>query len=276
MSFLNDIKQKIRGRLRSKALAPYGVGYFVDTPQGMFVVDPIDQLISRKLIKKGGYEVGTIEYLSRFLNPESVVVFVGAHIGSLLVPLAKKVRLVHAYEADPVNFKYLDYNRKINCLDNVRVHNRAVGDRDGCFVKINHNTLNSGNSSIDLSQDQEREGVEMVRLDSHLEIGGARVRLIVMDIEGAEVHAIRGMPQVLENTDILFTEFSNRYLVGMGSSCREFAELLSPYFSSMQTFDDKGCFFSDRGWVEYLAAFDDVNKNVVINIALSSVEDVRK
>lgn len=284
MSFLNDVKQKIRGRLRAKALAPYGVGYFVDTPQGMFVVDPIDQLISRKLIRNGAYETGTIAYLRRFLNPDSVVVFVGAHIGTLLVPLAKDVRSVYAYEADPVNYRYLDYNRKINCLDRVRAYNLAVGDCDGCFVDIKHNTLNSGNSSIVIGQGTGpsrgptpgQSGVAMIRLDSHLGATESRVDLIVMDIEGAEAHAIRGMPHLLENTGVLFTEFSNKYLAAMGSSCRDFAELLAPHFASMQTFDERNYYFADRAWVEYLASFDDVDAEVVINIALSSAQDVQK
>ena len=265
MGFINDIKQRIRGNLKLKALHPYGVGWFVDTKQGMFVVDPRDQIISRKLIKKGAYETGTITCLSKLIDHESVVLFIGAHIGTLLVPLAKIAKHIYAWEADKYNYKLLKYNTIINGLNNVDVFNFAVGDKDNISIIMKHDMLNSGHSSISFGSGDESNSIEMVTIDRNLE-AGTKVRLIVMDIEGAEVHAIRGMANTLKNTDILYTEFSNKFIANLGETCKSFAELLSDHFSCAKIFDESGSVFYDRKWVDYLASYDSKDEEIVMDI----------
>lgn len=266
MAWLNDIKQKIRGRLRMKALSKFGVGYFVDTPQGLYVVDPVDQEISRRLIKCGESDVQSVNLLSRFIGPTDTIMFIGAHIGSLLVPLAKKAKKTYGFDADPKNFRYLSYNVKLNELQNVFIRNCAVGDKEGIRIKIRHDDLNSGHSSIMLSEGQGENSVEMIRIDNHV---NENVRLVVLDIEGAEVHALRGMTELLKKTDILYVEFSNIFMRNLGESCKAFCKALKDYYPFAKIYYENNPVFKDSEWVNYLEKFDYTDQEVVINCLLS-------
>ncbi|CAK0757296.1 hypothetical protein CCP3SC5AM1_2340002 [Gammaproteobacteria bacterium] len=162
MSYLNDVKQKIRGYFKIRGLYKYGIGYLVDTSQGLFVVDPRDQIISRFLLKNGDYGSSTVRFLSRFIAENDHIIFIGPHIGTLLVPLAKIAGSVTAYEADPINFRLLRYNVKINSLQNVAAYNLAVGDKDDIIVSIAHDVLNSGHSSIKIESKPTEPRVPMI------------------------------------------------------------------------------------------------------------------
>jgi FkbM family methyltransferase len=260
------ISRKIRGYFRKKALSRYGVGYLVDCPQGLFVVDPSDFWITRSLLKNGENDREAIRFLSTLINRDSFVCFVGAHIGTLLVPLADKVTRVVAYEADPSNFGYLGYNVRLNNISNTTIHNLAVGDRNGVEVAIQHELSNTGHSSIKFEGDGVR--VPMVTLDQHLG-DDSKIRLVVMDIEGAEVHAIRGMSSVLSHVEYLYTEFCPRHLASFGESSASFVEALSPHFAHMYICGDNLQTFKNRRWVDFVKNLP-AKKNDLYNLLFTN------
>ncbi len=100
----------MRGYLKGKILLNYGKGVLADTKNGLFIVDPKDFTISRKLLKNGVYDWDEILFLRNHLNNQSTVIFVGCHIGTLLIPIAKSVKKVYGFEANPKNFELLNYN----------------------------------------------------------------------------------------------------------------------------------------------------------------------
>lgn len=264
------ISRLIRGYLRMKTLSRYGVGYLADTPQGLFAVDPRDFWITRSLLKRGEYDSDAIRFLSRLVTSDSYICFVGTHIGTLLVPLATKVARVTAYEANPSNFRYLNYNIRLNSLANVAIHNLAVGDRDGIEVAIHHETSNTGHSSINFTEGGAVR-VPMITLDQHLGTA-SKIRLIVMDIEGAEVHAIRGMRNVLGQTEYLYTEFCPSHLAALGESSESFIEALSPHFAHMYLCGSETpqC-FKDRSWCDFLSTFP-ADGNDLTNLLFSNLD----
>lgn len=274
MSYLNDIRQKIKGRLKIRELHKYGVGYLADTPQGLFVVDPRDQFVSRGLLEYGGWASSALKLLSALIDKDSTVVFIGPHIGTLLVPLAKRCSQIFGYEADPVNFNYLKYNVMINHLQNTTVYNLAVGDRDAEVVSLVRDVLNSGHTSIRFGNSSSAENIQMVSLDSHLKIDSS-VRLMVMDIEGAEVHAIRGMQNTLKNVDILYTEFSNSFISLLGENCYNFAHLLENHFSNMVFFgENKQICYRRHEWVDFLSGYDDIKDEIIVDLLFTNEECV--
>ena len=52
------------------------------------------------------YDSELLSFLLNKCDAESEVLFVGAHIGSLAIPVAKKVRKVVAVEANPATFAF--------------------------------------------------------------------------------------------------------------------------------------------------------------------------
>src|SRR5690606_28932000 len=119
--------------LRARLLANHGVGIVTTTRNGTLVVDPQDRVISAHLLSQGEYVWPEITQLSRIVGASSRLVFVGAHIGALLVPIVRAAgtRSVIAFEPSPRNHQMLLMNLALNELAGVVAENIAVGARPG-------------------------------------------------------------------------------------------------------------------------------------------------
>ena len=60
----------------------------VETKNGVFAVDPADLEVGAKLRKEGEYGIGEIKQISQFVDKDSSVLIVGAHLGSIAIPVA--------------------------------------------------------------------------------------------------------------------------------------------------------------------------------------------
>lgn len=193
-------------------MTPRMLGTVVETPQGIFCVDPEDQFVSKALIEHGAYGHGEIERISNFLRPSSKMLLVGAHIGSLLVPLSAKADSIVGIEANPNTYKRLQLNILMNQCANVRLFNIAASD-SADPIEFVMNRTNSGASKrmpivkneIYFSDDPEVAVVPSVRLDDLLP--DERFDLVFMDIEGSELFAMRGMPRILGEAKVVVSEF---------------------------------------------------------------------
>ena len=225
----------LRGWLRALGLRKYGIGVLTATPQGLFVVDPRDFGVGRALLDRGQYDVKEIDYLLAKTTPESTVVFVGAHIGSILVPIAKKVAKVIAFEPNPPTFQMLEANVRLNGLSNVVLYPYALSDENG-FVTISHNTVNTGGSSVAKAQAAGQGNVECKRMDDLID--DAVIDLMVVDAEGHEIQVYSGAQACLARTKTLYTEFSPRLLRKYGASAVEFVAAMPENFTRMKFIED--------------------------------------
>ena len=159
----------------------------------------------------------------------AVVADVGANIGIYSQFLSRCVRptgLVHSFEPSPDNFKRL--SAATHDLSNVRLTQAAVGERSGeCKLYVS-DKLNVDHRAYKADGDSRRAvPTDMVALDDYFK-PGQRVDLIKMDIQGYELHALRGAQRVLqENRDInLLVEFWPAGLEQAGVGWGELVELL--------------------------------------------------
>jgi FkbM family methyltransferase len=142
--------------------------------------------------------------LRNILFPGAVVVDAGANIGIYSQFLSRCVGstgVVHSFEPAPDNFKRLC--AATHDLSNVRLTQAAVGERSGeCKLYVS-DKLNVDHRAYKADGDSRRAiSIEMVALDDYFK-PGERVDLIKMDIQGYELHALRGATRVLEeNPDI--------------------------------------------------------------------------
>jgi FkbM family methyltransferase len=150
------------------------------------------------------------QLLKKILFQGAVTVDVGANIGIYSEFLSRCVGptgLVHSFEPSPDNFRLL--STATRHLTNVRLTQAAVGERSGqCKLYIS-DKLNVDHRAYKAGGDSRRAGpIEMVALNDYFK-PGQRVDLIKMDIQGYELHALRGAQRVLqENPDIkLLLEF---------------------------------------------------------------------
>jgi FkbM family methyltransferase len=191
--------------------------------------------VSRSLLSDGEYDWPQITWLKALLEPGSRLIFAGAHIGSVLVPLVRHAatRAVMAYEPSPRNFKLLSMNLRLNGMDGVVALNAALGERSG-KIQFTENGINTGNSRVAAADGEIT--VDMETLDRTVAADWDPIDLIVMDTEGSEVAAMRGGQATLARTRNLYVEFSPEQLGEQGSTAAEFVETAEKHFKSAYVF----------------------------------------
>ena len=136
-----------------------------------------------------------------------VFVDVGANLGQYTLYAAERVGptgQVHSFEPHPRMFAELQHNVRLNKLENIcRLNNFALSDMNGssdfvCYQpgKEVYGSFGAHGRSAEHVTGTIR--VDTVRLDDYIERNSIeRVHLLKMDIEGAELLALRGAQQLL-------------------------------------------------------------------------------
>jgi FkbM family methyltransferase len=233
---LKRLSRQMRGRWRAKVLALHGIAVVADTKNGLLAVQPGDFNVSRALLQRGEYDWPQIGLLRGLVGAKSRMIFAGAHIGALLIPIvqAAGTRAVYAYEPSPNNYKLLSMNLALNGIDGIVVRNTAVGESPG-MIRFTENRINTGNCRVDMSGGG--LAVPMDTLDRSVPPEWESIDLIVMDVEGSEVAAMRGAQAVLAKTKRLYVEFAPEQLGEQGATSEEFIALAARFFKSAYVID---------------------------------------
>ena len=181
----------------------------------------------------------TVDDIRAVTDTRSRVLFVGAHVGTLVIPVARHVGEVVAIEANPDTYRFLAANLSLNDVSNVTLHGFAAGEVDG-EIEFILSRLNSGGAKrrpiiADTRYSYDNPGatrVPMRRLD---DVVAGTFGVIVMDIEGSEVFALRGMPKLLATAEHLFIEFLPHHLRNVaGADADAFCDLILPYLPHLR------------------------------------------
>ena len=170
--------------------------------------------------------------LTGWLSPGAVVVDAGANIGiysRFLAGCVGPTGTVHSFEPSPDNFAHL--RDLVSHLPNVRPNPVAVSDKTGESLLYLSDDLNVDHRAYSTEGEPRRTVlVQFTRLDDYFETG-ARVDFIKMDIQGFELHALRGAERILtENPQIrLQVEFWPYGLVKAGDSPEAVASFLQEH-----------------------------------------------
>ena len=154
------------------------------------------------------YEKDTILLLKGLILPGMTIIDLGAHIGiySLLAAqLVGNEGKVYSFEPEPSNYALLLKNITANGYDNIiRGINKAITDKPGS-VSFFLGENSSGVGSIYAAPGTGTDNilVETTTLDDFIESEGwPSIHLIKMDVEGAEIEALKGAEDILKNNDV--------------------------------------------------------------------------
>jgi FkbM family methyltransferase len=212
--------------------------FLVNSRQGLFLVHPEDLGVGGSLIRKGSYGENEIDRITSLTNAQSSVLFVGTHIGALAIPIAKKVRTVTAIEANPDTFRLLKLNTMLNNCENINAIQIAASDRKGQFDFLMSKVNSGGSKRMPLVKAYnyfyDKPNIIKVNADRLDVVIPADHDLIVMDIEGSEYFALKGMERLLSKARHLIVEFIPHHLRNVSKvPVDEFLRLLEPHFDTL-------------------------------------------
>ncbi|MBK9120621.1 MAG: FkbM family methyltransferase [Phycisphaerales bacterium] len=180
----------------------------------------------------------------RLLRPGDHVVDVGANIGYFTFAAAHLVGpdgRVTAFEASPYMLPALRANAALNGSAPVEIHGVAVSDEHGeaefHAAPPTHTGLSSLRKIADASGTYR---VPTLPLDALLD-RLPPVRLVKLDVEGAEVRVLRGMRRLVErDRPFIVSEMNDQYLRELGASAAELFALLQEAGYTLQRIGPRG------------------------------------
>jgi len=211
----------------------------VESKNGTLAVDPRDLEVGLKLRNNGSYGLDEIARINELISTQSNVLVVGAHIGSLVIPIAKNCNKVVAIEANPNNFNLLKTNLHLNKTENVSIHNIAASSKQET-IKFQMNVVNSGGSKR-LPKNNEYmyryDNPEVIEVQAHSldeYLDENNFDLVLIDIEGSEYFAMQGMEKILSNCNTLIVEFLPHHLKNVADvTVEQFLSLIPKQFTKL-------------------------------------------
>lgn len=194
--------------------------------------DPKD-LIQYSVMVTGEWEPEESQVLRERLRPGSVAYDVGANVGYFTLLASRLVGptgRVIAFEPNESTLVKLRHHLRLNGADNVTVVPVGLADHDGHAEFHSVAGANSGASALRPLDDSVVTRIELARLDRLVdEMDLPSPDFIKMDVEGAELLALRGMERTLRAaTGVeLLVEVTDKFLRQTHGSEEELLEFLT-------------------------------------------------
>ncbi|WP_374723526.1 FkbM family methyltransferase [Calidifontibacillus erzurumensis] len=222
---------------------------------GKLIASSNDRSLMPELVIHGFYEIALTKYFLKNIKPGDAVIDVGANLGYFTVLAGYLVGSngkVIAYEAANENCDLIQENISLNYInDRVEIRNRAVYSQNKTISFFETETF-KGNGSIKKhdknyfdffgSEHIKENMVPAECLDNYVE-ELPFIKIIKIDIEGGEYHALLGMQKLIENNkvDTIIFEFNQNMLGSDGILLRNLLEKWGDEYSYyFFTLNDEG------------------------------------
>ena len=144
------------------------------------------------------YEAENYKFLKKYLTPGMDVIDIGAHLGlfsTFCSKLTNKTGNIICFEPTPGTFAVLTETLRLNHCNNVTAIQAAVSDKNGTATfYVSHTAGCNSNSLLKNRSDKELSAyeVKLVTIDSITSDYSLKPSLIKIDVEGAELDALKG------------------------------------------------------------------------------------
>lgn len=179
-----------------------------------------------------GYEPMALGALLFLIRPEDIVWDIGASVGLYSVHLGARAAKVVAFEPDPATYARLKENVNLNRLEaKIDCHQLALGEKSG-ELELATDGLNGYAPVLAmgrLGRHEQRVKITVRTIDELAGEGFRAPSVIKIDIEGAELLALKGSENLLgsgQRPRVLFIEVHPKFLPNFGGTEEEVRELL--------------------------------------------------
>jgi FkbM family methyltransferase len=177
------------------------------------------------------YEPGVYQYLKKSVRPGDTVLDIGAHVGIYTILLARWTGPHgHVFAIEPCcpTVELLTTNVRLNRVEpRVTVINAAMGEMAGAATLYSSGP-NCENTLCPIPANGARGfdtvTVPMDTVDHLCASRGISPRVVKIDVEGYELHVLRGMTRILGERPLILLEMHPFAWPALGYDHRDFAE----------------------------------------------------
>ncbi len=198
------------------------------------------------------FEPAECRFVMKFLQHGMIFFDIGANLGQYTLLASRQVGpkgQVHSFEPNGRMFAELRYNVELNGFSGIcTLNNMAVSDKEGTAKLSLYKPGDEVYGSLGHHKREEGallgyEEVKTIRLDGYIkETGVSRIDLIKMDIEGAELPALKGAAGLLsrDNAPAIVFEMADINTIGFGYHAIEIWDYLNLFGYQIYHFDKHG------------------------------------
>jgi len=210
MSTTSLINEKF-SLLTRQVIGPFTKALLVETDNEIYAVDPEDYGIGWQLRNNGAFAYEQVEAIRHHLNKDSRVLIVGAHIGTVAIPLSRYCSEVVAIEPNRQSFQLLEFNIHINQVTNCIAYNIAAGDKAE-YIRFLVNRTNSAaskrktasNDNLSNYEDLKEIIIPAFPLDDFLKDRSFDV--VMLFTAGSDHLVLKGMQRILSSAKLFSPE----------------------------------------------------------------------
>lgn len=168
----------------------------------MYVLEK-DETVSKSIVTHGMWQTNISRLIISITNLNDKVLHLGGHIGTfdiLFGNLVGRHGKVYVFEPYPESFDMIERNILLNHMENIVIPIKKGGYSEKKEMIMTYVPDNTGATYISAGNHKENQldleiKVELVRIDEELK--GEDFNIVMMDIEGCEIHAYNGMKKSL-------------------------------------------------------------------------------
>jgi|694.fasta_scaffold44812_4 FkbM family methyltransferase len=195
--------------------------------RNLTIAVPSNEITILPSLIDGSYEFEEINYFLAQLEPNAVVLDIGANIGVFSLPIANHLTqgFVYAFEPSSESARLLEQNALKNGLRNIEVIEMAASSVTG-----QHHFLDSVvGGRRRLVEGREGREVAAIKIDDWIAEREVYIDAVKIDVEGWESSVLRGMPNLLKSKPMLLMECN---IAAQGPNIIEFSEQLRNLFKN--------------------------------------------